>query len=454
MLLPKLFKHQKETIERFRTIPKGLDLSDAGTGKTRSQLELFAERRRKGGKAGLVLAPKSLLEPAWLDDATKFTPHLRCSVAYAANRVLAFATEADLYITNTDAVRWLAKQPPGFFARFDTLIIDEISAFKHRTSLRSRCLRKIVGHFEYRYGLTGTPNSNSILDVWHQGFVIDDGKRLGNNFFRFRNSVTYPIQVGPSAQMVKWEDKPGAATAVADLLSDITVRYRLEDCLDLPENLVYPLYYTLTPTQRKAYDQMEKHAILEVSQNEIIDAVNAAALVTKLLQIASGTVYDESGAFVHIEGGRYQLIVDLVTARNHSLVFFNWRHQAEYLERRFREEKIPYCKLDGTVEAKERAKLVREFQQGYYQVCLAQPQSAAHGLTLTKATTAIWASPTYNLEHFIQGNRRIYRAGQDRKTETILVTAKGTIEEHVYARLQEKGVRQMSFLHMLQELAK
>jgi SNF2 family DNA or RNA helicase len=204
---------------------------------------------------------------------------------------------------------------------------------------------------------------------------------------------------------------------------------------------------------------MVEHAILEVLDNDpntspnVINAVNAAVLITKLLQIASGTVYDESGAYVNIEGDRYQLINDLVAARSHSLVFFNWKHQADCLEELFRKNKITCCRIDGTVPQKDRVKIIRDYQKGFYQVCLAQPQSAAHGITLTRATTAIWVSPTYNLELFLQGNRRIYRAGQDRKTETILVTAKGTIEETVYAKLEQKDLRQADFLHILKQLA-
>jgi len=448
----KPFKHQTESLNRFLTIPRGLDLSDAGTGKTRVQIDLFATRRAKGGKCALILAPKSLLETAWVDDIEKFAPHLRTSVAYASNRDKAFALSSDVYITNSDAVRWLVKQKPGFFDRFDTLIVDEISAFKHRTSLRSRCLKKLTKYFEFRYGLTGTPNTNSILDIWHQVFIIDDGERLGNRFFAFRNSVASPIQVGPAANMVKWVDKPGATTAVADLLSDISIRYTLEECHDLPRNHMYELNYTLTPKQRAAYEHMAQHAILEVTQNEIINAVNAAALITKLLQIASGTVYDESNASIHIENNRYQLVTDLVAARNHSLVFFHWKHQAKCMEDLFHANGITCCRIDGTVTGKDRTQIIRDFQKGYYQVCLAQPQSAAHGLTLTRATTAIWASPTYNLEHFIQGNRRIYRAGQDRKTETILVVAKNTIEEKVYDRLREKEIRQIDLLQLLRAL--
>jgi len=453
MGLPSRFEHQNASITKLWKLPRGLDYSDAGTGKTRTQIDLFYARRLTGGGCALILAPKMLLESAWKEDFNKFAPDLKVSVAYAKNRAAAFTAEADVYVTNVDATRWLAKQPPKFFKRFEVLIIDEISAFKHRTSLRSRSLRKIIKHFIFRYGLTGTPNANHILDVWHQAFVIDDGVRLGRTFSAYRASVAFPVQVGPQANMVKWEEKPGSSAAVSDLLSDITLRYELEQCHDMPKNHMYPVHYNLPFAHRKAYDELERHAVLLTKNNEVVNAVNAAALVTKLLQVASGSVYDEDSNVVEVDTARYELIADLADARPHTLIFFNWRHQVEALQAALKQRGLTSCVLDGSTSVQDRARYVSEFQEGLYRVCLAHPQSAAHGLTLTRATTAIWASPTYNLEHFLQGNRRIYRAGQTKRTETILVTAKGTLEEKVYTKLKDKDERQLDFLKFISALS-
>ncbi len=220
----------------------------------------------------------------------------------------------------------------------------------------------------------------------------------------------------------------------------------------MPQNHMYKVAYSLPAKQREAYAEMEKYAVLQL-QDGVVNAVNAASLITKLLQIASGTVYDEQGNSLFVENGRYQLITDLVKAREHSVVFFNWKHQLQALQGYFQKEGITYCVLDGTVKSTDRVKAVREFQQGYYRACLAQPQSTAHGLTLTKATTTIWSSPTYNLELFIQGNHRIYRAGQNKRTETLLVTANGTIETEVYRKLQNKDDKQIDFLNLIKTLS-
>lgn len=452
---PPLFNHQIDSINFMSTRDRVLVASDPGTGKTREQVELFAMRRKRGGKCALIIAPKSLLRSAWQDDFKTFAPDVITQVCTADKREESFAKHADVYITNTDAAKWLAKQPKKFFDRFDTLIIDEISSFKHHTSQRSKAMNKVKKHFKHRYGLTGTPNANTITDIWHQMFLIDDGQRLGKSFYQFRGAVCSPKQVGPQPNMVQWEDKPGAEQTVAHLLSDVVIRHKFEECISIPANHTYSVPYHMSTKQAKAYKDMEKVAITQMANGQIISALNAAGVMTKLLQIASGASYSgdlSDDGYVNIDTGRYELVGDLVEARENSVVFFNWSHQRDQLIKEFHSRGITYVVIDGNTSDKARKEAVDHFQAGFYRVLLAHPQSAAHGLTLTKGTTTIWASPTYNLEHYLQGNRRIYRAGQTKKTETIVVLAPGTVEEKVYQKLQDKDARQSNMLELLKEL--
>lgn len=452
--IPPLFKHQIASVNTFRSCTRGLDASDPGTGKTRVVVELFAQRRRRGGRCALILAPKSLLRSAWEDDFRTFAPDMKISVATADKREQAFAADADVYVTNVDAVRWLVKQKPAFFKRFDTLIIDEISYFKHHTSQRSRAVNKIKKHFEFRFGLTGTLNSNTILDVWHPMFILDDGRRLGTSFFHFRRAVCEPEQVGPQPHMLQWVDKENAEYAVSSLIADMVVRHKFEECIDIPANHMYTRAYYMAPGQAKAYAQMEKIGFASVKQGAIT-ATNAAGVVTKLLQIASGASYSSetlgNEAYALIANERYELVADLVEQRAHNVVFFHWKHQRDLLIKEFEARGITYTVIDGSTSDKNRKLAVDHFQAGFYRVLLAHPQSAAHGLTLTRGTATIWASPTYNLEHFIQGNKRIYRAGQKQRTETIVILAAGTIEEAVYQRLLDKDAKQTNMLELLKE---
>jgi SNF2 family DNA or RNA helicase len=414
------------------------------------RLESFSRRRTRGGRCALVLAPKSLLHSAWAADARRYTPWLRVSCAYASNRGEAFERKADIYVTNHDAVKWLAKQPDAFFARFDELIIDESGAYKHHTSQRSKAMAKIKRHFRRRFIMNGTPNPNSILDIWHQVNIVDDGQRLGKSFYAFRGAVCTPQQVGPAANMLKWHDREGAEQVVADKLKDITVRHILRECQDIPENHKFVVPFELSAAHRKKYMEMEELAAMQLRNGDLVTAVNAAAVVTKLLQISSGAVYDNEGTYHLVNSDRYELVMDLAEERKHVLVFFNWTHQRDLLMQECLKRGLTHALIDGTVTSDRRRKeTVEAFQAGMYRVLLAHPQSAAHGLTLTRGTRTIWASPTYNLEHWIQGNHRIDRAGQTEKTETVNVLAEGTIEEHVYTVLTQKRAK---LQHMLEYL--
>lgn len=447
-----LYAHQKESVAFASKLKAFFDASDPGTGKTAVQIELFRRRRkgRKGGKCALVIAPKSLLRPAWFMDFQKFAPELKCSIAYADNREEAFAAEADVYITNTDAAVWLAKQKPKFFDRFDTLIIDEVTSFKHHTSDRSRALGKIKKYFAYRSGLSGTPNSRTICDIWHPINILDDGERLGKSFFGFRSACCTPVQTGPKTSMVEWQDKEGAEEAVAGLIADITIRHKFEECIDIPENHMYSVSYQLSKKQDKAYQQLKAISVAELQSGKIVTAINGAVVTTKLQQIASGAVYHDDEA-VLVDNGRYSLILDLIEERQHSVCFFLWRHQRDGLIKEAERRGVTFCVIDGDTPSREREEMVQHYQNGFYRVMFAHPQSAGHGLTLTRGTATIWASPTFNLEHFAQGNKRVYRNGQKNRTETIVVLAENTIDEHIYSVLETKNKRMSNLLNLLQE---
>lgn len=443
--------HQVATLKFMDKSDIVFDTSDPGTGKTFVQIMAFAKRRKRKlrpGGCALVIAPKSLLRAAWEDDFTKFAPQITCSVALAEVREKAFAAEADVYITNIDAVVWLLKQKPAFFKKFDTLIIDEVSAFKHHTSARSKALNKIKEHFQYRSVMSGTPNSNTICDIWNPMQILDDGRRLGTQFFGFRAAVCEPTQVGPKAEMVKWTDKDGSEEVVYGLIADITVRHRFEDCIDIPSTHSYTVNYRLSTRQKKAYMEMEKDQIMMLKSTAKVTAINAAAVATKLLQIASGAVYEASDKYHVVDAGRYELVMDLVEDRKHPLVFFLWKHQRDELVNLAEKRGLTFCVMDGNATDAERIAMVKAYQAGFYDVMFAHPKSAAHGLTLTAGTSTIWASPTYDLEHFSQGNKRQARAGQKDKTEIIVILAEGTIEEKVYARLMEKGVKMNNLLSL------
>ena len=441
MLKP--FEHQSATTAHILKNPRCLITSDPGTGKTRSVLDAITKR----GSRTLVLAPLSILEASWADDIEKFTPQLTYAVAYAKNREKAFSGDEDIVITNHDAVKWLLKNQTKL-KRFDTLVIDEFTAYKNQSSQRSKAIKKLVDHFEYRIAMSGTPNSNTILDIWHPTLLVDDGERLGHRFYSFRAAVCTARFNGFANE---WVDKDNAEEIVASLISDITVRYALEECLTMPEQTVSTLQVQLPPKIMKLYVSLAEDNVLYTG-TATINAVHAGAKVKKLLQLCTGAIYDEHGAVQSVHPERYELVMQLVSERKHSLVAFNWKHEKNHLTAMADAMGIRYGVIDGDTPAHRRKDVVDRMQAGQLQVVFCHPQSAGHGLTMTKATAVIWASPTYNAEHYQQFNRRIYRAGQTQRTEIIQIAARNTWEPDVYEKLNNKLKRMEDLLQILNKL--
>lgn len=444
--VPPAYEHQRVTKEFALEKQRIYIGSDPGTGKTRSCLDVIAELKQKA----LVIAPKGILESAWAADAERFAPGLKVVPCYAAKREKAFRTPADVYITNHDASKWL-QENPWAYRDCKILVMDEITAYKNKDALRSRAMARVASHFDIRIGMCGTPMPQGLVDIWHQMLLIDDGERLGRSFYAFRNATHSPIPK-PGTAHIGWEEKPGAREIVADLIADVFIRYELENCIDMPEKIERFVSYFPNKKSQKVYAEMLENSRILLSDTAV-SAVNAAALLTKLLQISSGAVYAPDGTVVEVDTQRSDLIAALCAEREHTLVAFQWKHQKESLLRSLESEGISKDEIaiiDGS--STKTSQIVDAFQAGKYRVLLAHPKSASHGLTLTRGTTTIWAAPTPELERFLQFNRRIYRAGQKKRTEFIFVKAEGTADERMYDRLIQKASAQEDLLTILKSL--
>lgn len=446
--IPPLFDHQEDSVQFKVQNLRVLDESDPGTGKSRTVLEAFS-RLLAEDKVDylLVLAPLSILRPSWAADCAKFTPHLECSVVTAKEKFTALPPEtmAHIYVANHDAVKWMKGwKPPGRWA----LCVDEFTVYKHRTSQRSKAIAGLRAYFDIRWMLSGTPNPNGVLDMWHPSYLCDDGERLGRQFWGFRAQVCTPEATGPGGQYTVWKDKPHAPQIVADRLKDITFRVKLEDCLDMPENHQYTMEVELPKKLMLQYRQLQRDAAIEHESGAKITAIHAGAKAQKLLQLCAGAVYDGEGGYKVFDTSRTDLALELIQARAHSVVAFNWKHQRDLLVEGATRLGITFGVIDGSVPLTEREVLVHRYQAGELQTLFCQPQSCSHGLTFTRGTATIWTSPTINAEHFQQFNRRIYRAGQTQRTETICIAAKDTREVDVYDRLGDKLARMDDLLQL------
>lgn len=449
-----LLTHQQASVKKLSKAPRFFDISDAGTGKTLVEIHDYVTAKNPG--RALVFAPLSLLEAAWVEDFRKFAPEVSILPAYASNRQQAFNSTADVIVVNHDGVKDVEAMPKKWLKQFSRIIIDESGAFKHHTSARSKAMKKVAEQVSCIRLLNGTPWTNSVTDIWHQMYLIDQGRRLGNTFSAFRAAACIPTQI--DEKRLEWVDRPGIENVVVQLIKDVSIRHKLEECVDLPENHRYHVFYDMSAKHRALYNDFAAKKIMELKGSKIT-AVNGGVLYGKLLQIASGAVYAKSGGarsdYELLDDGRYKLILDLVEARNQTVVFFLWQHQKDALVAECVKRKIKAAVIDGSTPQAMRLRIVQDYQAGKLDTILAHPKSAGHGLTLTKGTATIWASPTHDLEWFLQGYKRIYRIGQTERTENIIVLARGTIDERVYFDiLSNKDARQSDFMRLAEELCK
>ena len=436
----KPYSHQQQTINFYKRRDRAYDASDMGCGKTFCVIHDVENRLYANPKSKtLILAPKSLLETVWQNDFNKFTPHIITSVAIAPEqkRLEAFETPANVYITNVDALVWLANKPASFWDEFETIVVDESTAIKNDSG-RTKAALKIRKYFKYRRCLSGTPTAGLLTDLFYQYLFLDDGASLGTSFTKFRNQVLISKQTGPHPKMVTWSNKPGREKILAHILKPMTIRHILEDVVDMPPTVKYTYKFKLNSAMRKAYDEMKNSAQVTLATGTV-NAINAAALTTKLLQCASGAVYDSETGDKHlVDTQRYDLVLDLIQQTDHSVVFYNWKSQREYMTQQADKRKIVYTFIDGTVSFKARKQIIDDYQAGKYETIFLQLKSSSHGLTLTKATHTIWTCPSYLSDYYKQANRRVYRIGQDKRTTVINIEAEDTLDHVVYEKLDGK----------------
>lgn len=450
----KLWHHQGYTVDKFSKTQRGLDLSDPGTGKTSAHLAIY--NRRTGAGRCLVVCPKTLMQSAWGSDIDRFFPHLTYSLATAEHRREAFEADTDITIINTDGVKFFddlkKSELQRLLADFDHLIIDESTTFKHASSQRSKAMLHAAKYFDWRFGLSGTPNPISVTELWHPMMIIDGGQRLGKSFWNFRNAMQQSTQVGPMANHLRWDDKPEANEVTLYMLRDVMVRHAFEEVMtDVPPNHVDRKMITLPNKLRKLYNELEATCLLILREQQTVTPVHAAALRTKLLQLCSGAVYAPNGAYEVLDPFRYELIADLVEEAPHSVTFFVWKHQRDLLVKQMEKRGFSFAILDGDTPDRERSRIVQDYQSGRYKTLLLHPKTGAHGLTLTRGTRSIVSSPIYEADILKQMIHRIYRGGQTEVTNTLLVCAHGTVEELVYDRLNNNKIRMDDFLRLVQE---
>lgn len=448
-MAPKLYKphkYQAFSINRALSQPEiGLFL-DMGLGKTSITLTALVEliHNRFEVARPLIIGPKRVVESTWPEEIRKWahTNHLRVSLMLGTQRqrIAALNAPADIWAINRENVAWLI-QHCGKRWPFDMVVIDELSSFKSPTSRRFRALRRVRPMVKRVIGLTGTPAPNGLLDLWAQVYLLDQGKRLGTSFTAFRDQYFKPADwvrnANGALKVSKWEPRPGAEEEIFKKLEGLIVSLRAKDWLDFPERVNLEVPVTLPTKARRLYQQLERDLLLPFVGADVV-ANTAAALSNKLLQMANGAVYDETGEVQHIHDAKLDALEDLVESANGKslLVFYSYRHDLPRIQERFPEART----LDTPND-------IRDWNEGRIPIALAHPASAGHGLNLQRGGNHIvWFGLTWNLEWYQQANARLHRQGQTERVFVHHLVAKDTPDEDVMRALNHKGLTQESLL--------
>lgn len=391
----------------------------------------------------LVICPIRVAQ-VWADEIAKWghLQGLRYSIAVgsASERRYALNQDADIYIINRDVVPWLVEEYGGEW-KWDMLVLDELSSFKNPQAKRFKAILAIRSLVRRVVGLTGTPSSNGLMDLWAEYRLLDLGERLGRFISRYRQEYFRPDKT--NGQIVySYAPLPGAEERIYQKISDITISMRCTDHLCMPELVSAPYEVALSPDERKRYNAMKKEMVLSLKDGEVT-AANAASLSGKLVQMANGAVYSDSGEVAEIHGRKLDALEDLIEAQNGKpvLVAYWYKHDLKRIEQRLREMGVSYRRID-TEES------IHQWNAKRIAVGLIHPASAGHGLNLQGGgSTLIWFGLTWSLELYIQTNARLWRQGQVSRTVVIQhIITKGTIDERIMAALQRKEVTQSSLI--------
>lgn len=417
---------------------------DMGLGKTVITLTAINEllyNQLEVNKV-LVIAPLRVALMTWASEADKWD-HLKDLtiskvLGTEKQRIEALRENADIYIINRENTEWLV----NYYGRswpFDMVVIDELSSFKSHSSKRFKALRKVRPLCKRVVGLTGTPTPNGLIDLWPQMYLLDRGERLGSTITGYRKTYFVPARWNwQTGTVYSYSLKDDADEVIYKKISDICVSMKAEDYLEVPELIEIPVTVELSDRDYKRYQRMEKDLLLPIKDDTDIEALSAAALSNKLLQLANGAVYDENKKYHHIHDEKIKALEELIEAANGKpvIVYYNFRHDLERIRERFKEARTLETEKD-----------IQDWNVGKIQILLLHPASAGHGLNLQAGgNIIIWFGLNWSLELYQQANARLHRQGQTSKVSCYLLVTKGTIDEDVIKALTTKAEGQDALL--------
>ncbi len=439
-------EYQRFAAEYIKSHPVAAVLLDMGLGKTSITLTALNDLLFDSFDIHrvLVIAPLRVARNTWSAEIEKWD-HLQMlqysiAVGTEAERLAALRKKSDIYIINRENVQWLISES-GIPFDFDMVVVDELSSFKNHQTKRFRALMKARPKVKRIVGLTGTPSSNGLMDLWAEFRLLDMGERLGKFIGQYRTQYFMPDK--RNGQVVfSYKPLPGAEEKIYGKISDITISMKATDHLKMPElvNSRYTVY--LSEEEMERYGELKKELVLQLPDGDIT-AANAASLSGKLSQMANGAVYSDAEDAITIHDRKLDALEDIIEAANGKpvLVAYWFRHDLERINERLHKLKIPALRLDmdGSIQ---------RWNAGEIPVALIHPASAGHGLNLQAGgSTLVWFGLTWSLELYQQTVARLWRQGQESNTVVVQhIITKGTIDERIMAALSEKDTTQAALI--------
>lgn len=378
----------------------------------------------------LVIAPLRVARDTWPAEIEKWE-HLKgltysAAIGTEAERLAALKRPAHLYLINRENVDWLITKS-GIPFDFDMVVIDELSSFKSHAAKRFKSLLKVRPTIKRMVGLTGTPSSNGLMDLWAEFRILDMGQRLGRYITHYRNNFFVPDK--RNQQMIfSYKPRAGAEDAIYRLISDITISMKSADFLKMPECIINEVPVALSEKEWSVYQALKEDMVVDLKDEEI-DAVNAAVLSGKLLQMANGAVYNEEKDIIHIHDRKLDALEDLIEGANGKpvLVAYWYNHDLQRIKERFSVREI------------KTSQDIKDWNNSDIPVAVIHPASAGHGLNIQfGGSTIIWFGLTWSLELYQQTNARLWRQGQKSTVVIHHIIAKDTIDEDVMKAIRKK----------------
>lgn len=439
-------EYQRFVIDYIKKNPIAAVFLDMGLGKT--SITLTALNDLLFGSFDvhriLVVAPLRVARNTWSSEIKKWE-HLQdlqysIVVGTEKERMSALEKRADIYIINRENVQWLVEKSGKKFD-YDMVVVDELSSFKNHEAKRFRAFMKVRPKVKRIVGLTGTPSSNGLMDLFAEFKLLDMGERLGRFIGAYRANFFRPDKMnGPI--VYSYKPIPGAESMIYNRISDITISMKATDYLKMPELVSSRYEVQMDDVEKQKYEEFKKDLVLEIEDGEIT-AANAASLSGKLSQMANGAVYSDDLAVMQIHDRKLDALEDIIEAANGKpvLVAYWFKHDLTRITERLRKLKVIYQKLDSDES-------IRKWNEKELQVGLIHPASAGHGLNLQSGgSTMVWFGLTWSLELYQQTVARLWRQGQTENTVVIqhIVTA-DTIDERILKALEQKDNTQSALI--------